>query len=210
MRKKIYFLLFVIMLSFAAKAQRFEYQLGLKGGLGIDWPSINADDISGKENGLCYKFGLTGIYYFGENYGLTSGFNILGSNFAYKMKVVDEELGIDDTYRTTFKTTYCQIPFLLKMRTDSFNGLRAFGEIGYGLDILVSEVTKVENTKSAAGLRDVCSSFIVHIGAEMEVLNRSTLQLMLGYDSFFSNMMPYGHDPKMMMNNLCVEVGFLF
>lgn len=210
MRKKIYFLLFVIMLSFAAKAQRFEYQLGLKGGLGIDWPSINADDISGKENGLCYKFGLTGIYYFGENYGLTSGFNILGSNFAYKTTGIDEVTELEYSYKTTFKTTYCQVPFLLKMRTDSFNGFRVFGEIGYGLDILVSESAKIEDSKVSSGLRDVCSSFIVHLGAEMEVLSRSTLQVMLGYDSFFSNMLPYDRDPKTTMNNLCLEVGFLF
>lgn len=191
MRRKFYFLLFAMMISFVATAQRFEYQFGLKGGLGVDFLSAN-EDITNKDNGFCYKFGLTGIYYFGENYGLTSGFNIIGNDLSYYKPE-----------KVNLSNTYFQIPVLLKMRTDAFaSRFRIFGEIGYGLDLLVKE-------NDEHNYRDVCSSFIVHLGLEVEVLNRSALQFMVAYDNVFSSMLSDGNN-KLTMNNLCLEIGFLF
>ena len=210
MVKKFYFLLLVLMLSMTVSAQRFEYQLGLKGGLGYDWIRSIKNDYTSKESGFCYKFGLTGIYYFGENYGVTSGFNILGSSFSYKNKVVDE-LNVEKELNHEFTTTYCQIPVLLKMRTDAFgsNGLRFIGEIGYGFNILVDSQYLLEKEKTDTPMRDVCSALIVHLGLEMEVLNRSALQFIIGYDNFFSSMMTMSND-KLSISNLCFELGFLF
>ena len=188
MKKKFYFLLFAIMISVASTAQRFEYQLGLKGAMGMGWLAADNDSI-GSENGLCYKFGLTGVYYFGENYGITSGFNIMGNNMS------------------SVSNTFVQVPFLLKMRTDNFaEKFRFCGEIGYGLDLFLKDNGKKE---FRLPYRDVCSSFILHLGMEIEVLNRSTLQLMACYDTFFSNMLSKGND-KLTMSNLCFEIGFLF
>ena len=191
MRKKFYFLLLAMMISFVATAQRFEYQFGLKGGLGVDFLSAN-EDITNKDNGFCYKFGLTGIYYFGENYGITSGFNIIGHDLSYYKPE-----------KVSLSNTYFQIPVLLKMRTDAFaSKFRIFGEIGYGLDLLVKE-------NDEHNYRDVCSSFIMHLGLEVEVLNRSALQFMVAYDNVFSSMLSDGNN-KLTMNNLCLEIGFLF
>ena len=191
MRRKFYFLLFAMMISFVATAQRFEYQFGLKGGLGVDFLSAN-EDITNKDNGFCYKFGLTGIYYFGENYGITSGFNIIGHDLSYYKPE-----------KVNLSNTYFQIPVLLKMRTDAFaSRFRIFGEIGYGLDLLVKE-------NDEHNYRDVCSSFIMHLGLEVEVLNRSALQFMVAYDNVFSSMLSDGNN-KLTMNNLCLEIGFLF
>lgn len=206
MKKNFCLLLFAILFSFVASAQRFEYQFGLKGGVGIGFLGANEDVVVSKDNGLSYKFGLTGIYYFGENYGLSSGFNIIGNNLSYKAKVVDEA-GVEVIMPGNLKNTYCQIPILLKMRTDPFaKKFRIFGEIGYGLNIFAGEHDKEEIRHH---YRDVCSSFVVHLGVEMEVLNRSSLQFMIGYDNFFSTMMSKGND-KMTMSDLCFEMGFLF
>ena len=200
MRKKFYILLFAMMISSAVFAQRFEYQLGLRGALGFDWGITANDDMVNKDNGFCYKYGLTGVYYFGESYGITSGFNIIGSQISFKISDLESK----------YKTTYCQIPILLKMRTDNFaDKFRVMGEIGYGLDLLVNGECKVDNVKQDHHFRDVCSSFVVHLGLEMEVLNRSVLQFIIGYDTVFSSMMSDGND-KIKMSNLCFELGFLF
>ena len=200
MRKKFYFLLFAMTISTALFAQRFEYQLGLKGALGFDWGISSNEDMVNKDNGLCYKYGLTGVYYFGESYGITSGFNIIGSQFSFKMSDIESK----------YKNTYCQIPLLLKMRTDNFaDKFRLMGEIGYGLDVLINGEYKLDNVKQSNPYRDVCSSFIVHLGLEMEVLNRSVLQFIIGYDTVFSSMMSMKND-SIKMSNLCFELGFLF
>ena len=204
MKKKFRFLLCLMIISLAATAQRFEYQLGLKGGLGFDWASSISDDVISKDNGFCYKYGFTGIYYFGENYGITSGFNIFGTKFSYKY---EKELL---TKEALHNTTYCQIPILLKMRTDAFaDRFRILGEIGYGFDILVNGEYKVDGVKQDNPYRDVCSSFIVHLGFEMEVMSRSALQFIVAYDTFFSSIQTMKND-KLTMGTLCFELGFLF
>lgn len=222
MKKKFYILLLAMVVSFAASAQRFEYQLGLKAGLGVSYLTTNSSAVSDKSSGLSYKFGFTGIYNFGENYGVTTGFNLMGNNLSYKIKVTEvainedgEEYTITKYYKRDVKPTYIQIPILLKMRTDTFGGIfRAFGEIGYGFNVLVKKNDKGDENvwqvyEHKNKYRDVCSSFIVHLGMEMSVMDRSTLQVMLAYDNDFSSMMPIGYD-KFTWNNFCLEVGFLF
>ena len=213
MKKKFYILLFAVMVSFAANAQRFEYQMGLKGALGFDWAGNVSDEIKSTDNGFCYKYGFTAMYYFGENYGITSGFNILGSKFSFKY---DKELTGEQhnremqEFEAKYKMTYFQIPVLLKMRTDPFaDKYRFVGEIGYGFDILANGEYKVNDVKDTHPFRDVCSSFIVHLGLEVEVMNRSTLQFILAYDTFFSSIQSMKND-KLTMSNLCFELGFLF
>lgn len=206
MRKLFYFVLFAMVFSFAASAQRFEYQLGLKGGIGAAFMSANDDNIVNKDNGYIYKFGLTGIYYFKENYGVVSGFNIMGSDISYRYR---KEGNVEQIINRSLHNTYLQIPFLLKMRTDAFaEKFRIFGEVGYGFNMFVSEQDKGENNFHH-GYRDICSSFIVHFGLEVNVLNRSTLLLMVSYDDFFTSMMSMKND-KITMSNLSFEVGFLF
>ena len=202
MKKKFYILLLAMIVSFAANAQRFEYQLGLKGGLGASFLSTNAENVTTKSPGLCYKFGFTGIKYFGENYGFTTGFNIIGSNMSYR---VTDTLNVET--KRVVSNTYLQIPILLKMKTETFaDKFSVFGEIGYGLNIHASDNEKGDVRHN---YRNVCSSFILHLGMEMEVMTHSTLQVMLAYDNTFSTMMKMSSD-KYTMSNLCIEVGFLF
>jgi len=210
MKKKFFILLFAMMVSFFATGQRFEYQLGLKGALGVDWPGSVGDNVTSKSNGFCYKYGFTAIYYFGENYGVTSGLNIIGSNFSYKYNVEEAEVRKLVEKTADYTNTYCQIPILLKMRTDTFaTRYRFMGEIGYGFDILANGDYKVDGEKQKSPYRDVCSSFIIHLGLEMEVMSRSTLQFIVAYDTFFSSIQSMSND-KLTMGNLCFELGFLF
>lgn len=199
MRKKFYFLLVAMAFCASLTAQNFEYQLGLKGAVGMDWIRVLKSDYTSKDNGFTYHFGLTGVYYLDENYGFSSGFNIIGNQFSYK-----------NVSEYDYRTTYFQIPFLLKMRTDEFgSSMRFFGEIGYGFDVLIDGTYKVNDVKEDNPYRDVCSSFILHLGIEMNVLNRSTLQFMLGYDNYFSSMMTMSQD-KLTISNAFFEIGFLF
>ena len=206
MKKNFCFLLLAMLFSVVGSAQRFEYQLGLKAGVGMSFMGSIDSHVVSKDNGFNYKFGFTGVYYFGENYGFSSGFNVLGNKISYKYKVVDE-LNVETIEDRNINNTYLQIPLLLKMRTDQIaDQFRIFGEIGYGFNILASKRDKGEYIHP---YRDVCSSLIVHLGVEMEVLNRSTLQFMVAYDDFFSNMMSKDNN-KVTMRDLCFEIGFLF
>ena len=214
MRRKLLFFITMLLLSIGASAQFLEYQLGMKASVGMDWMDTYCDNFKEKnKNGVCYKFGLTGTYYFKESYGITSGFNIVRSSFSNVYNFEDQQL----TYN--FNNSYLQIPVLLKMRTGTFSQrLRFFSEIGYGLDIMV----KCRDSYGwvAAGVdgfelpkyRALSNSFILHVGLEIEVMNTSTLLVMISYDDFFTNIIKrneyFGN--SLTMNNLCLEIGFLF
>lgn len=206
MKKIFCLLLFAGLFSFVASAQRYEYQLGLKGGVGVGFLGSSDKNIVSKETGFSYQFGFTGIYYFGENYGFSSGFNVVGNKLSYKYKVVDE-FEVETVEDRNLNNTYLQIPLMLKMRTDAIaDRFRIIGEIGYGFNIIASKHDKGDYIHP---YRDVCSSLIVHVGMEMEVLNHSTLQFMVAYDDFFSNLMSKDNN-KLTMRDLCFEIGFLF
>ena len=206
MKKNFCLMLFAVLFSLVASAQRYEYQLGLKGGLGVGFLGSSDKNIVSKDTGFSYQFGFTGIYYFGENYGFSSGFNVVGNKISYKYKVVDE-FDVETIEDRNLNNTYLQIPLMLKMRTDAIaDRFRIFGEIGYGFNILASKHDKGDYIHP---YRDVCSSLIVHLGMEMEVLNHSTLQFMVAYDDFFSNLMSKDNS-KLTMRDLRFEIGFLF
>ncbi|MGN0032743.1 MAG: outer membrane beta-barrel protein [Candidatus Limimorpha sp.] len=214
MIRKLLLLITMVVLSLSASAQFLEYQLGLKAAVGMDWMDTYCDNFKEKEdNGLCYKFGLTGTYFFKESYGITSGFNIVRGGFSNKYKYGEQDL----TY--SFRNSYVQVPILLRMRTGVFaKKLRVFSEIGYGLDIMVKcrdsyyfSSAEVEDFKSPK-YRAISNSFILHIGLEIEVMNTSSLLVMIGYDDFFTSIIRpdsfFGN--SLTMNNLCLEIGFLF
>ena len=108
------------------------------------------------------------------------------------------------------------------MRTGTFSQrLRFFSEIGYGLDIMVKcrdsyggwDDAEVDGSKLPK-YRALSNSFILHVGLEIEVMNTSTLLVMISYDDFFTNIIKIKRNDyfgnSLTMNNLCLEIGFLF
>ena len=123
----------------------------------ISWlhpTSSKSDDghytVSSDGGKFGYSWGLMADYYFAENYGISTGFNLNTSGG----KIISNATSkVDTTKASTVKSSnfdytlqYLEIPLALKLRSDAINnnGLRIFGQIGLTLGINISR--KVDYT----------------------------------------------------------------
>ena len=101
-----------------------------------------------------YTWGLLADYFFSENYGIATGFQLNTSGGKIKSKRVEQDSFISNAvYNADFNYTlqYLEIPFQLKLRSDRLeaaDGLQVFGQIGLtaGFNIGKKATYKVEYT----------------------------------------------------------------
>ena len=76
--KKIFLTLaLVIALTTSVLAQFKPFQFGLKVEPGIGWAKLNSDNLIKEPNDFSFNWGFVGNFYFVENYGFSTGFNII-------------------------------------------------------------------------------------------------------------------------------------
>lgn len=151
----------------AAHAQRYEYEDGSPAGSPrhhggnsregdlrfgayfaptIAWmhPTTGKSDnglysVSSEGSKLGYMWGLLMDYYFAENYGIATGFNLNTSGGIISTKYVGPNTS-GSTYATStvyqtkfnYNLQYFEVPFNLKLRSDELGaaGIRVFGQLG--------------------------------------------------------------------------------
>lgn len=214
MKKGILLLLLALSLTLNVSAQYKEFQFGLMFQPGFNLSTISGDNISNADNGFSYKYGLSGAFYFGENYGFSSGviFRSNGASYDFCHSSGDG----DYNYRHEYRNTYLQVPVALKMRTDLINQkTRILGEFGMGFNFLVDN----EDTYSVVGqsshydvkYRKFGTSLLIGAGVDVLIFKESSLVFQLVYDKSLSDMFKDTRDyPSMKMSNLFLEIGFSF
>ena len=95
--------------------------------------------VSSEGSKLGYSWGLLMDYYFAENYGISTGFNLNTSGGIISTKYVGPAATssiyvTSNVYATKFNYNlqYLEVPFNLKLRSDELGnaGIRVFGQIG--------------------------------------------------------------------------------
>lgn len=91
--------------------------------------------ISSGGSKLGYTWGLMVDYFFTENYGIATGFQLNTSGGKIKARRIEDTTVNNAVYRSDFNYTlqYLEIPFQLKLRSDEIaaaNGMKVFGQIG--------------------------------------------------------------------------------
>lgn len=211
MRKIILTIAIVIAMTVSVSAQFKPFQFGLKVEPGVAWQKFDSDDLYNGKTEMSFNWGFVGNFYFVENYGLSTGFNIRYINNEYNFKQEGKE------YKRSINNQYLEVPITLIMRTESMNDLRIFGNIGYGLGICIEEELKNFDIYDKEVI-DIASdkfnkirhAFILKLGIEYDVFKSSCITAAVVYNNNFRNI--YGkdasHDVK--LNSLCLEIGFLF
>ena len=77
MKKTIYLSLFFILLTLSVKAQYKPFQFGLKVSPGFSWIKTDMKGLDGVSNEFNLNWGFAGNFYFVENYGISTGFDII-------------------------------------------------------------------------------------------------------------------------------------
>lgn len=212
MKKIILTLSIVILMTISAFAQYKPFQFGLNISPSINITKSNCDFIEKTGSQMSYNWGLIGNLYFVENYGISTGFNILNLRGAYMYN--DPTVGEISAY---IKNSYIEIPLSMTMRTEKIGKFRIVGNIGYGLGFQLnshqvtmdSSSNPVENNDQFRLLRH---ALILKIGTEFNVYKSSCLSAHLVYNNNFSNIYKSNNtsEPNISLNSLSLEIGFVF
>lgn len=211
MRKIIYLMLFFMMLTFNVKAQYKPFQFGLKVAPGFSWIETNTNGLDKASGEFNFNWGFVGDFYFVENYGISTGFDVISLNGSYTF---DNTLS-DGNWKNDVRLKYLQIPVGLKMRTAKVGDMRIFGHVAYGLGFLLgSDITtyngdvKCINDVKCNNLR---SALIVKLGIEYQVFGSSCITAALSLNDNFNDVIgkcSFDHDIK--CSSINFEIGFLF
>lgn len=163
------------------------------------------EGITETENYASFNWGFMGNFYFVENYGFSTGFNIMNQKGGY------DYLGNDTimvSHHCNIENQYIEIPLSLTMRTEAFNDFRIFSNIGYGLGFRL--YSKESTYKDE--LKNIRHGLILKLGVEYNVYESSCLTVAVKYNDNFANIYKkhnsLQHNIK--LNSLCLEIGFIF
>lgn len=112
-------------------------------------PTANKSDdklynISSDGSKTGFAWGLIMDYYFAENYGISTGFQLNytgGKVTATINNAATQPVATNVVRAATFdyKIQYLEVPFALKLRSDDMNGVRVFGQIGISVGVPISK-----------------------------------------------------------------------
>ena len=211
--KKIFFtLIIVILMTINASAQYKAFQFGLNISPAVNITKPNSDNFNKGTNRLSFNWGFNGNFYFVENYGFSTGFNVrnICGNYSYNDSIIGE-------INSSINNQYLEIPLSLIMRTEKIGKMRIVGNIGYGLGVCLSK--SQEHTNSDNEIIDneipfskIRNAFIIKLGVEYNVYKSSCLTAAFVFNNNFSNIYKNGNslEHNVMLNNLCLEIGFMF
>lgn len=90
--------------------------------------------VGSNKNIVGFSWGLMADYFFTENYGFATGFqlNNTGGNIVVSRKIAgDTSMNFVQDADFTYRVQYLEIPFCLKLKSDEVaNGIKIFGQIG--------------------------------------------------------------------------------
>ena len=101
------------------------------------------------------------------------------------------------------------------MRTEKIGDIRILGNVSYGLGFLLNTN---EKNFDANGLEVTMTddynkmrhALIVKLGLEYYVHKSSCIVAALGFNNNFANIYGANYEQNVLLNNLCLEIGFMF
>lgn len=116
-------------------------KLGVQASPTFTWMNTNDNQITGDGVRLGLNLGLTGQYFFSENYSFATGISLLlnqggGLNYGYEgnflARTEPQRPALDSIAAGTtidFAVQYIEIPFSIRLRTGEFGYMRYFAEL---------------------------------------------------------------------------------
>jgi hypothetical protein len=222
MKKIVFFVAFLLGLSFVQAQSDFNIRFGLQLSPTFSWLSSDVNNINGNGVNLGLKLAMMGEYYFAENYAITSGLGFAfnhGGTLRYEGNRAFWKL--DGTYQVAdakYSVQYIEIPLGLKMRTREYGYLRYFGEpnitIGFRSqatgDLRDTEFNDVEIKEFVSG-----AALSWGIGAGVEYgLSESTAAVGgIYFQNMFTDLtkdVDLGDDSKTTLKAIVLRLGILF
>jgi hypothetical protein len=232
MRLKIILLATIMCMMGDAMTQTKAFQFGFKLGPNIGWVKPDATDYNRTGVNLGFNWGFTGEFFLMENYSFNSGFNViyLNGQYSYPDRWEGNSGNSSDGLNSRkIRTQYLQIPAILKMKTNEFNNMRAYGQVGFGLGFMlrakaddvfspIGGGSSIEDNKKDVRneLRRTRESFIIGAGVEFPLGGSTFLKTGLLFDNGFidvlkdQNKVNPSVEHKGIMNLIELQISLLF
>jgi len=229
--KKVLFIV-LMLFSITITAQNKPFQFGFKAGPNVGWYTTSADDYANDGINFGGLWGFIADIFIMENYSFTTGFDVLYLNgtMTYPSVYQEENSSIIQTgnLKRKFKTKYVKLPFIFTMKTNQIKKLRYYGQIGFGLSILLTAKADDKFTPDGSGsvidddhniydeLRFTRESLILGAGAEVPLQGSTYVRIGLVFDNAFVNIIKGNNTVNTSDKNngrnsfLAAEVSLLF
>jgi Outer membrane protein beta-barrel domain len=183
--------LFALMLftTVSLNAQEFKkFRLGLNVGPNFGW--IKPTEAGWEQDGVRVGFsaGLITDFYFSNNYGISTGLQIMNAGGRVKLNT---PLG---ALEAKYMNQYVQLPFGLKMKTNDFSGFNIFGLFGITAEYRYKSrfdwtgtsggiVIGEENLDGKDYTRDLRLGLNIGLGTEYNIAGSTSLFVSLVYNN---------------------------
>lgn len=200
--KRILTIIFIA-ISLSLTAQNKPFQFGIKAGPNMGWFSTSADNYHNEGVDFGGSWGFIADFFIMENYSFVTGFDIvyLNGTMSYPdiYKYDASSVGDTGTIKRSYRTKYVRIPFVFTMKTSEINGIRYYGQVGFGLSILFAAKAKDDFTPDNGEhiitpkhniyneLLPTRESLILGAGMEIPLHGSTIIRIGLVYDNAFIN-----------------------
>lgn len=193
--------IFFITISLSLIAQQKPFQFGIKAGPNMGWFSTSADNYHNKGVDFGGSWGFIADFFIMENYSFVTGFDIVYLNGTMSYP---DEYGVDKisgNLERRYRTQYIKIPLIFTMKTNEINGVKYYGQVGFGLSILFAAKAKDEFTPDDGEnittpkhniydeLLPTRESIILGAGMEIPLHGSTIIRVGLVYDNAFINIL---------------------
>ncbi len=219
--KKIVVILFLSLLTgYSVSAQNFRF--GLTASPLFSWFGIGGDDVQSDGVKLGFQYGLLFETNLGpsDNYVFSSG--VIVNTAGGFLKDVDSL----NTYYSTIRCGYIEVPLSVKLRTNEVNYMRYYGQFGLtpGINIKArydmedangNELVKDYNLREETATGDKYNLFnlslTVGLGAEFSITETTIITGGIFFQNGFLNVMDFSTtDENIQLKQLGLRLGVLF
>jgi hypothetical protein len=121
----------VVVMALQSIAQVKPFRFGFKAAPNIAWIAPDAKGYSNDGSQMGFSWGLLADFTLAENYFVKTGFSMdyLNGKLEFPYAKDTNNMG---TMNRKYNLRYLEIPLTLKMRTNKFDKIAYYGEIGFG------------------------------------------------------------------------------
>jgi hypothetical protein len=163
----------------------------------ISWFSSDIDSVSNDGARSGFNFGISAYRYFGPNYAISTGLNIISAGGRLKTTnatTFDLTTGVDPVVPANtpvvYKIQYLSIPIGLKLQTNQIGFITFFTDLGIDPKIVIGKkvnIANLENQKAPGEIKSFNISYHVIAGIEYDMGGRTAIVLGLGFDNNFAD-----------------------
>lgn len=224
----LFLLLFGCSQSVSIQAQDQSIRLGLKAAPNIAWmsPETKNYNYDGTTGGA--TIGLVTDFYFAKNYAFSTGFNFsfLNGKLTYGDIYILNSDTTNGQMNRKYKFIYLDIPYMIKLQTNTFGRFSFFGQIGFSTGFRISAkardefipdsgATVNENNNITFSTSLIRQAVIFGAGFEYHLDENTRIFLGVNYSNSLNNVMTghnasSGFNEKAQLNFLELNLGVLF